>query len=181
MRCWGEKWTKHCIHIWIKNFKKDEMLSSLAPVVCESVFLRICYRVMSKQVLNPLFQCVHDCHVLCLLYSVQWQEAVVPVEGSFQLLTMNCGASSVSSHNARAGRVMTPTKTKMSNTYNLWMLHGRRQLKVISWSEIKDFLGKPRGLKSGRGSWVSVAHTYNPSYTGGRAQEDHGSKPAPGH
>jgi hypothetical protein len=27
-------------------------------------------------------------------------------------------------------------------------------------------------------SWVPVAHTYNPSYSGGRDQEDHGSKPA---
>jgi hypothetical protein len=25
-----------------------------------------------------------------------------------------------------------------------------------------------------------VAHAYNPSYSGGRKQEDHGSKPAPG-
>jgi hypothetical protein len=25
---------------------------------------------------------------------------------------------------------------------------------------------------------VSVAHTYNPSYSGGRDQEDHGLKPA---
>jgi hypothetical protein len=27
-------------------------------------------------------------------------------------------------------------------------------------------------------SWVLVAHTYNPSYSGGRDQEDQGSKPA---
>jgi hypothetical protein len=27
-------------------------------------------------------------------------------------------------------------------------------------------------------SWVLVAHVYNPSYSGGRDQEDHGSKPA---
>jgi hypothetical protein len=27
-------------------------------------------------------------------------------------------------------------------------------------------------------SWVLVAHTYNPSYSGGRNQEDHSSKPA---
>jgi hypothetical protein len=26
--------------------------------------------------------------------------------------------------------------------------------------------------------WAPVAHTYNPSYSGGRDQEDHGSKPA---
>jgi hypothetical protein len=26
-------------------------------------------------------------------------------------------------------------------------------------------------------SWVPVAHTYNPSYSGGRDQEDHSSKP----
>jgi hypothetical protein len=25
--------------------------------------------------------------------------------------------------------------------------------------------------------WVPVAHTYNPHYSGGRDQEDHGSKP----
>jgi hypothetical protein len=28
------------------------------------------------------------------------------------------------------------------------------------------------------GSWVPVAHAYNPSYSGGRDQEDLGSKPA---
>jgi hypothetical protein len=27
-------------------------------------------------------------------------------------------------------------------------------------------------------SWVLVAHTYNSSYSGGRDQEDHSSKPA---
>jgi hypothetical protein len=27
-------------------------------------------------------------------------------------------------------------------------------------------------------SWASVAHTCNPSYSGGRDQEDHSSKPA---
>jgi hypothetical protein len=27
-------------------------------------------------------------------------------------------------------------------------------------------------------SWVPVAHSYNPSYSGGRNQEDSGSKPA---
>jgi hypothetical protein len=27
-------------------------------------------------------------------------------------------------------------------------------------------------------SWALVAHAYNPSYSGGRDQEDHGSKPA---
>jgi hypothetical protein len=27
-------------------------------------------------------------------------------------------------------------------------------------------------------SWVLVAHTYNPSYSGGRDQEDNGLKPA---
>jgi hypothetical protein len=27
-------------------------------------------------------------------------------------------------------------------------------------------------------SWALVAHTYNPSYSGGRDQEDRGSKPA---
>jgi hypothetical protein len=29
-------------------------------------------------------------------------------------------------------------------------------------------------------SWVTVAHTYNPSYSGDRDQEDHSSKPTPG-
>jgi hypothetical protein len=29
------------------------------------------------------------------------------------------------------------------------------------------------------GSWAPVAHTCNPSYSGGRDQEDRGSKPAP--
>jgi hypothetical protein len=29
-------------------------------------------------------------------------------------------------------------------------------------------------------SWALVAHAYNPSYPGGRDQEDCGSKPAPG-
>jgi hypothetical protein len=29
-------------------------------------------------------------------------------------------------------------------------------------------------------SWVPVAHAYNPSYSGGRDQEDHCLKPAPG-
>jgi hypothetical protein len=28
--------------------------------------------------------------------------------------------------------------------------------------------------------WAPVAHAYNPSYSGGRNQEDHSSKPAPG-
>jgi hypothetical protein len=28
------------------------------------------------------------------------------------------------------------------------------------------------------GSWVLVAHIYNPGYSGGRDQEDRGSKPA---
>jgi hypothetical protein len=30
-------------------------------------------------------------------------------------------------------------------------------------------------------SWVLVAHAYNPTYSGGRDQEDHGSKSARGH
>jgi hypothetical protein len=29
-----------------------------------------------------------------------------------------------------------------------------------------------------RNSWVPMAHAYNPSYSGGRDQEDHGLKPA---
>jgi hypothetical protein len=33
-------------------------------------------------------------------------------------------------------------------------------------------------LKVLASAWVLVAHTCNPSYSGGRDQEDHGSKPA---
>jgi hypothetical protein len=33
-------------------------------------------------------------------------------------------------------------------------------------------------LKKEKKKPVLVAHTYNPSYSGGRDQEDHGSKPA---
>jgi hypothetical protein len=40
--------------------------------------------------------------------------------------------------------------------------------------------GRSRRLKSLRLSWVLVAHTCNLSYSGGRAQEDRGSKPTPG-
>jgi hypothetical protein len=32
--------------------------------------------------------------------------------------------------------------------------------------------------KKTRNSWVPVAHICNPSYSGGRDQEDHSSKPA---
>jgi hypothetical protein len=35
-----------------------------------------------------------------------------------------------------------------------------------------------RSLKVPGLSWELVAHTHNPSYSGGRDQEDHGSKPA---
>jgi hypothetical protein len=34
--------------------------------------------------------------------------------------------------------------------------------------------------KKNKTSWTPLAHTYNPSYSGGRDQEDHGSKSAPG-
>jgi hypothetical protein len=34
------------------------------------------------------------------------------------------------------------------------------------------------GRYKGNYGWVPVAHTYNPSYSGGRDQEDHGLKPA---
>jgi hypothetical protein len=37
---------------------------------------------------------------------------------------------------------------------------------------------KQKEKKDG-GRWVPVAHTYNPSNSGGRNQEDHGSKPVP--
>jgi hypothetical protein len=39
---------------------------------------------------------------------------------------------------------------------------------------------KTKGLKNEAYCWVPVAHACNPSYSGGRDQEDHGLKPAPG-
>jgi hypothetical protein len=35
-------------------------------------------------------------------------------------------------------------------------------------------------IKKGKCCWVPVAHTCNPSYSGGRDQKDHSSKPAQG-
>jgi hypothetical protein len=35
-------------------------------------------------------------------------------------------------------------------------------------------------IKNGKFSQALVAHAYNPSYSGGKDQEDHSSKPAPG-
>jgi hypothetical protein len=43
--------------------------------------------------------------------------------------------------------------------------------------EQKDHKGKPSSVENRR--WALVAHACNPSYSGGRDQEDHGSKPAP--
>jgi hypothetical protein len=37
---------------------------------------------------------------------------------------------------------------------------------------------KTINLQRGKVCWVLVAHTCNPSYSGGRNQEDHGLKPA---
>jgi hypothetical protein len=40
---------------------------------------------------------------------------------------------------------------------------------------------KKKGIKTKRKNcWVPVAHDCNPSFSGSRAQEDHGSKPTPG-
>jgi hypothetical protein len=36
--------------------------------------------------------------------------------------------------------------------------------------------GQRKNLRSRNGCWTPVAHTYNPSYLGGRDQEDHGSQ-----
>jgi hypothetical protein len=33
-------------------------------------------------------------------------------------------------------------------------------------------------IKNAKDSWMLVAHACNPSYSGGRDQEDHGLKPA---
>jgi hypothetical protein len=46
------------------------------------------------------------------------------------------------------------------------------------------YISKKRGPvedlpSKNKNSWAPVAHTYNPSYSGGRDQEDHDSKPAP--
>jgi hypothetical protein len=37
---------------------------------------------------------------------------------------------------------------------------------------------RPSVYKRIRLSWAPMAHTYNPSYTGSRDEENHGSKPA---
>jgi hypothetical protein len=35
-----------------------------------------------------------------------------------------------------------------------------------------------RCVKKNKNNWVLVAHTYNPSFSGGKDQKDHGSKSA---
>jgi ribosomal protein L31 len=43
--------------------------------------------------------------------------------------------------------------------------------------EFNPSSSKKKKKKNGEKAWVSVAHACHPSYSGGRDQEDHGSKP----
>jgi hypothetical protein len=57
---------------------------------------------------------------------------------------------------------------------------GDKTCDVFSWLVLRKEGFIIRKWSKNRESWVLVAHTCNPSYSGGRDQEDHGSKPAPG-
>jgi hypothetical protein len=56
------------------------------------------------------------------------------------------------------------------------------QMNIIAyWKDTVCWECQIKGVEIDAGSWALVAHICNPSYSGGRDQEDHGSKPAWAH
>jgi hypothetical protein len=65
----------------------------------------------------------------------------------------------------------------MASKYHT-VLHNNVQLFCVN-KKIK-LIKSTKDLKNGNQVWVPVAHTYNPSYLGGRDQKDCGLKPTLG-